>query len=598
MIAMVLVVGGFAWWSFWNQAESFNEYDRIVSNTNLVLQIDRDIVSVRRNFAAYIQDGKSERLHRVDELLAGLDKRLATLLGSTKNPDRRQLIERLGTLITGLRNQMNLANEKRQLREAQLADIRPLGGKTRELIRAAKGGDALQAMEELMRTRLAITRLVADPSEANRKEADGFFRQFEDSVGKLVLPDDRSRELKATVQAFRTAYEASADVALSLDHLVDDSIEHLGQEAAATSTKLRTLQSSRMDTLRDSFHEMIEHTLAVIGVMSLLALVLAVVIANIVARMVMKPIEEMAKAAAVAVEIGEIIGLASEGDFRNRVVTEHRDGFVRVIGEHVNSLFDSVSAALLSIRRAVTVMSGSATTTAGAVTEVSAGADAQAAALQQVRDALRMSAEAITHATGNAQDASVSSEMATRLVSSSTAVITRLVATIEAVAANSRKVAQITDTIGEIAQRTNILATTTGIEAARNAGENNVFGVIAQQVNALSDSCGKAAREISSVIDEATHDTQTSIAIAAEATGMINQILDRVEETDTKLRSICEAMVTQQASSTEISVTVDSLTTIAEQNVMASRDISQTLEQLRLLGIETQDNVAKFKIDG
>jgi len=597
MIVMVLVVGGFSWWSFWQQSEGFGEFDRIVGNTTMALQIDRDIVSVRRNFAAYIQDGKADRMHRVDELLAGLDRSLASLTASTHNPDRQQLIERLGTLVAGLRNQMNIASEKRQLRDSQLADIRPLGKQLREAIHSTKSGDALLAMDALMRTRLAIMRLVDDPTEEARKEADNDFREMEDALGKLTLPDDRARDLKTTLRAFRATFESSAETALSLDRLVDDSIEHLVQEAATTSAKLRALQTTRLDTLRDSFHKQIDSTLAVIAAMSLLALLLAVTIASVVARMVMKPIDEMARAAAVAVEIGEIIGLASEGDFRNRVVVEHREGFVRVIGEHVNSLFNSVSSALLSIRRAVTVMSGSATTTAGAVTEVSAGADAQAAALQQVRDALRMSAEAITYATASAQDAGVSSERATRLVSSSTAVISRLVATIEAIAVNSHKVAEITATIGEIAQRTNILATTTGIEAARNVGESNVFGVIARQVDALSESCGKAAREIAHAIDAAARDTQTGIAIAAEATSVINQILERVAETDEKLRSICEAMVTQQASSTEISATVDSLTTIAEQNVVASRDISKTLEQLRLLGIETQESVARFHIE-
>jgi len=596
MIVMVLVVGGFSLWSFWHQAESFEDYDRVVNNTALVLQIDRDIVAVRRNFASFIQTGKADRMQRVDELLAGLDKRLATLIAGTKAPDRRQVAERLSTLVAGLRGQMAQAAEKRQLRDTYLADIRPLGAKLREITRTAKGGDALEAMEQLMRTRLAIARLVEAPSEAARKETLDFFLHMEEAMAKLSLSDDRAKDLTATIGAFKTAFESTADAAIALDRLVDESIEYLGQEAATASTQLRSLQSERMDALRGDFHKAIEHTLAVIGVMSVLALAVALIIASTVLKMVMTPIDEMARAAAVAGEIGEIIGLASEGDFRNRVATEHRSGFVRVIGDHVNSLFDSVTDALGAIRRAVDIMSSSATTAAGAVTEVSSGADSQAAALQQVRSALHMSAEAITKASDSAQEANVASERATRLVSGSTAVITKLVGTIEAIADHSRKVAQIAGGIAEIAQRTNILATSTGIEAARKSNDGNVFGVIAQQINTLSEACAKAAREIGQVTEASAKDTQAGLAIAAEAQSMVGQILGRVEETDTMLHAICEAMMAQQSSSTEISTTVDSLAAIAEQNVMASRDISQTLERLRLLGVETAEQVARFKI--
>ena len=64
------------------------------------------------------------------------------------------------------------------------------------------------------------------------------------------------------------------------------------------------------------------------------------------------------------------------------------------------------------------------------------------------------------------------------------------------------------------------------------------------------------------------------------------------------LRAICEAMVTQQASSTEIGVTVDNLFRISEQNAEAATEISKLLERLRLLGRETEDGVAAFTIDG
>jgi methyl-accepting chemotaxis protein len=172
----------------------------------------------------------------------------------------------------------------------------------------------------------------------------------------------------------------------------------------------------------------------------------------------------------------------------------------------------------------------------------------------------------------------------------------RLSETIEGIAANSRKIAQLNASIGEIAQRTNILATSTAIEAARNAAEGGVFGVIAQQVNALSDSCGSVARQIAEVVEESRVGIEIGLTTAGEVAGAIAGIQIRVAETDARLRQICEAMVSQQASSTEISASVDHLFQIAEQNVQATMEISRTQEQLRALGDETSASVAAFRV--
>ncbi len=519
--------------------------------------------------------GGNPALVLLDELLntMGRDK-------DTKQLDRRPLPERQGVL--------------RHSGESG-GDVETLGQKLRGLLANAQNNQSLATMEELMRVRLAVMRFVADPSEEGRKKIESTLTAFESTSTKLDLAD-QTTTLQSTVQKFRGAILSTVDVAISLDRLMEESIENLGQEAAATASKLKELQTTRLDKLRRDFNDSIDHSLMLVGLLSLLAMGCAVVAATLVSRMVKRPIQEMARAAAVAVEIGEVIGLASHGDFRNRVVLENRSGFVRVIGEHVNSLFDSVSAALRSIRQAVGTMASAATTASGAVVQVNAGANEQAVALQQVRDVLHYSARAITEASDSAQQASVAAESATQLVSSSSKTIKQLVETIETIAASGRRVAQIAGSIGEIAQRTNILATTTAIEAARSGNDGGVFGVIAQQVNGLSESCGAAAREIAVVLEASTHDTQVGITIAAEASQVIDTVLVQVNQANNMLRTICSAMVAQQSSATEISATADSLAQISEQNLQAAREISKILEDLRTLGNETNGKVAGFQI--
>jgi methyl-accepting chemotaxis protein len=263
----------------------------------------------------------------------------------------------------------------------------------------------------------------------------------------------------------------------------------------------------------------------------------------------------------------------------------------------VNTLFDSFTATIVTIRGTVNKLSDAIVVSSGAVTEVHAGAGSQVAALQQVRDALNLSAKAICSANESAQDASASADVANQSITSATSTMRQLSETIGSIAANSRRIAQLNASIAEIAQRTNILATSTAIEAARNTAEGGVFGVIAQQVNALSESCGSVARQIDEAIEESRISIESGLASSANVVAAISTVQTCVLDTDTKLRHICEEMVSQQASASEISAAVDHLFQIAEQNVQATLEISRTQEQLRALGDETSASMAVFHVD-
>lgn len=597
LIMLSTIVGGTAWVSLQSVSASFNEIDRIVGATNRVLLIDRDIVGLRRNFAVYVQTGEESKMQTILERGGAIDNHLKVLREQIFAPDRRALLEQIGGLTLALRSEILRGAELRRVRESRFAEVDPIGQSLRIQIGNAVDGDRVAAMDVLMRLRLNVLRFLADPDDKRRILVETNIADLGEITAKLGYADNAKAETEGAIRAFRAGFKNLADVASALDRLVDETVEGLGQQSSDLASKLRGLQTARVDQLRTKFSGDINASIQMIGVLALVALIVGLIAATLIARMVMAPIREMAKAAVVAGEIGEIIGAASDGDLRNRVILDGRTGFVRTIGSHVNSLFDSFTATITTVRGTVSALSDAIVVSSGAVTEVHAGAGSQAAALQQVRDALNISVKSVSSANESAQDASTSADFANQLVTSATGTMRHLSETIESIASNSRKIAQLNASIAEIAQRTNILATSTAIEAARNAAEGSVFGVIAQQVNALSESCASVARQIADVMEESRISIESGLASSADVEGAISNIQTRVAETDTKLRHICEAMVSQQASATEISTAVDHLFQIAEQNVQATLEISRTQEQLRALGNETSASMAMFRVD-
>ena len=383
-----------------------------------------------------------------------------------------------------------------------------------------------------------------------------------------------------------------------MEKLTGEVMEAIGKEISALGLKILKMQDDYQFEVSHHVKDFIYSGKVKIGIITLFAIVISIVCAVLVSRMVGRPIAEMATAARVAEEIGELIKMAAhDGDFRNRTPTEGRTGFVATISIAVNRLFDSVCEAFAGISRDASTVALAASDASGAVVEVNAGAAEQARSLEQVREAIRMSAEAITKVSGNAKSAASSAEHATGLVNRGQITIAGLAELMETIARNGREIAQVTTALGQIATKTDVLATTAAVEAARLGDQGRGFAVIGQQIGALAEHAGSFATKIGQLVETANRDLQTGLAAAGQARQVVDDIHRQVVETDGMIRQIAEAMMSQQSAIVEIDATANSLAEIGEHNVEAGEQISQRLVQLRELSDATKDAIAKFKIE-
>ncbi len=214
-----------------------------------------------------------------------------------------------------------------------------------------------------------------------------------------------------------------------------------------------------------------------------------------------------------------------------------------------------------------------------------------------MREAIRMSAEAITKVSGNAKAASNAAEQATALVNRGQITIAELAELMETIARNGREIAQVTVALGQIATKTDVLATTAAVEAARLGDQGRGFAVIGQQIGALAEHAGGFATKISQLVETANRDLQAGLVAAGSARQVVDDIHRQVVDTDSMIRQIAEAMMSQQSAIVEIDATANSLAEIGEHNVQAGEQISMRLVQLRQLSDATKDAIGKFKIE-
>lgn len=417
-------------------------------------------------------------------------------------------------------------------------------------------------------------------------------------------------------------------------------VDGVARELSPMFTDLRTRRLAILEEIRSDSLATYQRTAVLIGVVSTVGFILAIMLAIAIARSIIRPLNQMTKtmtrlsngeaaidlpkatgddeisqmSRAVGVfaanadtlaamtkaeqttqEIGEIISRAAAGDLTVRVGVEGKTGFLLSIGQEVNRLLDSTHRAFKDFTEKARSTAVSVAEASSAVGQVSDGARSQNGQLAQVALALSETSAAIGDVSDGTRTASDKANMASRSVERGLASVDRLTTIMQSIGQNGRKVSQLTQVIGEIANRTHILSLNAAIEAARAGEHGKGFVVVAQEVGKLAESAGQNAKQIAEIVEQAAIDANEGKAATDDVKVTMNSISDGTAETKNVIHSVAVAIEEQQATIKRIDGSVSELRTIAASNSAAAEEISATMVHLAGLADETRSQISRFK---
>ena len=195
---------------------------------------------------------------------------------------------------------------------------------------------------------------------------------------------------------------------------------------------------------------------------------------------------------------------------------------------------------------------------------------------------------------------------------------------VEGLGARSKEIGSIVETIGAIADQTNLLALNAAIEAARAGEHGRGFAVVADEVRKLATASQEAAASIATLIGHIQEDTETAVQSIRKGNQSVGDGASSVLETGTafdgieeQIRRLSEniAKAIEQIdvvsdSSAMILVSMEEINGLSktaveeaqnasassEEQTAAMHEMAEASGKLAELAQELQDDIKRFKI--
>ena len=260
----------------------------------------------------------------------------------------------------------------------------------------------------------------------------------------------------------------------------------------------------------------------------------------------------------------EFASRVANGDLTATVTSEALD--LRELGESLNTMVAGLADISTEIQAGVQEIGASTAEILGSVSHHTESASRQSTAITQTTatiNELRQGADDTAQrarevAAQAADSVRVSDEGTTAVAAIADAMreirvrVSGVTEEIVTLSERAQQIGIITDTVNELADRSNLLALNATIEAARAGEHGKGFGVVADQVRALAEQSRQATAKVQTILDEVREATAAAVSASEEGARVVEQGLDLTARADDGIRNLTDIIREAAAAAEQI----------------------------------------------
>ena len=215
--------------------------------------------------------------------------------------------------------------------------------------------------------------------------------------------------------------------------------------------------------------------------------------------------------------------------------------------------------------------------------QISQGSTEQASSTEEVSSSMEEMVSNITQNTENARQTETIALQASRDIAEGNKSV---LITVEAM----KKIADKITIIGEISEKTDLLAINAAIEAARAGEQGKGFAVVAAEVRKLAENSQAAAKEINDL-------SKSSVRIADDSGQLLQKIVPDIQKTAVLVQEIAAASLEQSSGANQVNSAIMQLNTVTQKNAAAAEEMSSSAEELSSQADQLKSIISFFKTE-
>jgi methyl-accepting chemotaxis protein len=153
-----------------------------------------------------------------------------------------------------------------------------------------------------------------------------------------------------------------------------------------------------------------------------------------------------------------------------------------------------------------------------------------------------------------------------------------------------KRIADKITVVGEIAEKTDLLAINAAIEAARAGEQGKGFAVVAAEVRKLAENSKAAAKEINEL-------SKSSVKVADESGSLLSKIVPDIQKTATLVQEIAASSMEMNSGAMQVNNAITQLNSVTQQNAASAEEMSSSAQELARQAEQLQSLTAFYKTD-